>query len=511
MKSERNAAARPGGSLPMAPVPAPRMPETSAPWSGRAVRSASLLAAALLLGACTVGPDYHRPDLAIPAHYQTLDGWQRATPDAAAPKGNWWTAFQDPLLDELAPQVASANPSVATALANYDKALAELKIARSGLFPTLGLTGGVNRQDAASASGSTVLTTSRSVEAAVSWSPDLWGEVRRNVEAGRATAQAGAATAANAILSAQVALATAIIELRVTDAATALAREAVESWQESLRVVTEQDAAGTVPPSNLMSARTQVDTARANLIALGVARAQYAHAIAVLVGRNPGDLAIAPTTTLPTLPTIPVGVPSELLQRRPDIAAAERQMAAANAAIGVAEAAWYPALTLSASGGVSKAAIAGVLRASNVVWALGASVAETLIDGGARAGQVDAARASHAATVATYRGVVLAAFEGVENDLSSLQVLAEQAEVLQSAQANASRAATIARDDYEVGTVDYTTLATALAAQVSARQSLLTVQQQRLVSAVNLYGDLGGDWSSAALAAGAVGTGAAAR
>ncbi|MDR3100387.1 MAG: efflux transporter outer membrane subunit [Paraburkholderia sp.] len=455
-----------------------------------------------LASGCMVGPDYHRPQVDVPAQWKELPGWTQAEPAAAeGPKGEWWTAFQDPLLDELEPLVAVSNQTVRQSYANYQEALAEVRVARASLFPTLGVTGSATRQRASSAtlgslSGSGArIVNSGSLEANVSWEPDFWGKVRRQIEEQSATAQASEATLANAQLSEQIALANAVIDLRVTDADIDLLTQTVEAYKASLRVVSNQDSAGTIPPSDLITARTQLENAQASLIALGVARAQYEHAIAVLVGRNPEDMTIPHSARLPVLPETPAGVPSTLLQRRPDIATAERQMASANASIGVAVAAYYPDISLSALDGFTQAPLSGLLHISNYVWSLGASATETIFDGGARSGEVAAARASYDAAVANYRGTVLAAFQNVENDLSGLRILAQQSERLDAAVRDAIRGAQIAQNEYEAGTVDYTTVVTAQATQLSTQQNSLNVQQQRLLDSAALIGDLGGGWT----------------
>ncbi|MGH8155577.1 MAG: efflux transporter outer membrane subunit [Rhodanobacteraceae bacterium] len=466
--------------------------------------SRTLLAAAVTLGlaGCMVGPNYQRPQVAVPAQYKELAGWTQAAPAASAPKGDWWKRFNDPLLDRLEPMVAVSNQTVREDYANYQEALAEVKVARAALFPTLGITGAATEQRGSgiaagnSAVSSAGVTNTGSLEGTASWAPDLWGKVRRTVEENKATAQASAATLANATLSEQTTLATAVIELRISDADSALLRQTVVAYQAYLRVVANQGQAGTAPPSDVISARTQLENVQASLIALGVARAQYAHAIAVLVGKNPEALDIPPDTTMPALPDIPVGVPSILLQRRPDIAVAERQMAAANAAIGVAVAAYYPTISLSAADGFAQSPLAGLLQVANHVWSLGADLGETLFEGGARHGEVAAARANYEAAVANYRGTVLTAFENVEDDLAGLRILAQQADVLGAAVRNATRAAQIALNEYQAGTVDYTTAATAQATQLSTEQNALSVKQQRLLAAVSLIGDLGGGWSA---------------
>jgi NodT family efflux transporter outer membrane factor (OMF) lipoprotein len=463
----------------------------------------------MLLGGCMVGPDYHRPQVTAPVQYKELPGWTVATPAAATPTADWWTGFNDPLLNQLEPMVSVSNQTVRQDYANYQEALAEVQEARSALFPTIGVSGSATKQRNASGNlgnlGSNALSahpisTAGSLEGNVSWAPDLWGKVRRTVEENKANAQASEATLANATLSEQVALATALIDLRVTDVNIDLLQKTVDAYTEFLRVVGNQGTAGTAAPSDVISARTQLENAQASLIALGVARAKDAHAIAVLVGKNPEELDIPHSTALPTLPTVPVGVPSTLLQRRPDIAVAERQMAAQNAAIGVAVAAYYPNFSLSAADGFSQSPLAGLLHIANHVWSLGADVSETVFDGGERHAQVAVAKAAYEATVANYRGTVLTAFENVEDDLSGLRILAQQGAVLDSAVQDATRGAEIAFNEYQAGTVDYTTAAIAQATQLSTQESALNVQQQRLLDTVSLIGDLGGDWSASELA-----------
>lgn len=469
--------------------------------------SALAASLALLLGGCMVGPDYQRPKVAVPTRYKELPGWTLAEPSAAAPKADWWTGFNDPLLDQLEPMVSVSNQTVRQDYANYQQALAEVQQARSGLFPTVGVTGSGTRQRSGSGSTSTSTTSSArggvinsgSLEGNVSWAPDLWGKVRRTIEENKATAQASEATLANATLSEQVALATAVIELRIADANIDLLQKTVDSYKESLRVVGNQDAAGTIPPSDAISARTQLENAQSSLLALGVTRAQYAHAIAVLVGKNPEDLDIPHSTRLPALPSVPAGVPSTLLQRRPDIAVAERQMAAENAAIGVAVAAYYPSLSLSGADGFSQSPLAGLLHAANHIWSLGADVSETVFDGGLRHADVAAAKAAYEASVANYRGTVLTAFQNVEDDLSGLRILAQQGDTLDAAVRDARRGAEIAFNEYQAGTVDYTTVATAQATSLSTQQSALNVRQQRLLDTVSLIGDVGGSWSASEL------------
>lgn len=481
----------------------------------RTARVAALTSMVLSLTGCLVGPDYHRPAPASPppAQYKELPGWATAAPADAAPKGDWWTDFHDPLLDQLEPMVAISNQTVRADYENYQQALALVQEANAALFPTIGATGSVTRSRGGGGSSGSGITSSGgslgssrsvvtegSVAATLTWDLDIWGKIRRTIEENADNAQASEATLANAALSEQVLLATTLINLRTTDANVDLLTRTVEDYKEFLRVVANAVEAGykLYPPSDEISARVQLENAQASLIALGVARAQYAHAIAVLVGKNPEELDIPHSTAMPALPTIPVGLPSTLLERRPDIAEAERTMAAQNAAVGVAVAAYYPDISLSASDGFA-GPISGLLKAANNVWSVGASGTETIFDFGAREAEVDAAKAAYRSAVATYRGTVLGAFQGVEDNLAGLRILADQAQVLDTAVRDARRGTEIARNEYQAGIVDYTTVATAQTTQLTDEQNALTVRQSRLIDAATLIGDLGGGWSSAQL------------
>ena len=457
-----------------------------------------------LLGACSVGPDYKRPDVPVPVQFKELPGWSAAAPADAAPKGDWWTGFNDPLLNQLEPMVAVSNQTVRQDYANYQQALAEVSEARSQYFPTFGLTGSATRSGGGvgtAATGGSNVVNSGSLEGTASWTIDIWGKVRRQVEQNSDIAQADEATLANATLSEQTLLATTVIELRLADADIDLQQKTVDYYRETLRIVEAQGAAGitATPPSAVITARVALETADATLTGLGVARAQYAHAIAVLVGKNPEELDIPHSTLMPTLPEVPGVVPSTLLQRRPDIAIAERTMAAQNAAVGVAIAAYYPTISLSAADGFSQSPLDGLLRAANHIWSVGASGSETLFDFGARSADVAIAKAAYEGAVANYRGTVLAAFQAVENDLSGLRIQEEQAQKLDVAVTDAIRGSQIALAEIQAGTVDYTTVAQAQQTQLADQQSALSVQQSRLLDAVSLIGDLGGGWSDQAL------------
>ena len=455
------------------------------------------------LAGCTVGPNYHRPAPAeAPApQFHEVAGWMQATPADSLPKGDWWTALRDPLIDQLEPQVRVANQTVRADYANYQQALAIVGEANATLFPTLGATASATRArtSASTAKGPVASVGNQfSVEGNASWSPDIWGKVRRQIESDVASAQSSEATLANATLSAQVTLATTVINLRVADANIDLLKQTVAAYEDYLKVVASSVQTGykLYSPLDEANARTQLQTAQSNLLNAGIARAQYVHAIAVLVGKNPEDLDIPHSTSLPSLPAVPVGVPSALLQRRPDIAAAERTMAAQNALIGVAVAAYYPDISLTGAIGSGASAVSQLFKAATSIWSVGASASETLIDFGARKSAVAQARAAYDAAVANYRGTVLSAFQGVEDNLVSLRVLSDQAGVLDKAIGSAAHASDVAHSEYQIGTVDYTAVADAALTEIATRQTALSVQQSRLVASVSLIGNLGGGWSA---------------
>ena len=455
------------------------------------------------LAGCTVGPNYHRPAPAeAPApQFHEVAGWMQATPADSLPKGDWWTALRDPLIDQLEPQVRVANQTVRADYANYQQALAIVGEANATLFPTLGATASATRArtSASTAKGPVASVGNQfSVEGNASWSPDIWGKVRRQIESDVASAQSSEATLANATLSAQVTLATTVINLRVADANIDLLKQTVAAYDDYLKVVASSVQTGykLYSPLDEANARTQLQTAQSNLLNAGIARAQYVHAIAVLVGKNPEDLDIPHSTSLPSLPAVPVGVPSALLQRRPDIAAAERTMAAQNALIGVAVAAYYPDISLTGAIGSGASAVSQLFKAATSIWSVGASASETLIDFGARKSAVAQARAAYDAAVANYRSTVLSAFQGVEDNLVSLRVLSDQAGVLDKAIGSAAHASDVAHSEYQIGTVDYTAVADAALTEIATRQTALSVQQSRLVASVSLIGNLGGGWSA---------------
>ncbi len=454
-----------------------------------------------------VGPDYHRPTAPVPASFKELPGWKLATPQDAAPKGAWWQAFDDPILDSLERQIDIGNQTLREDEAAYRAAQALVDEARASLFPVLSATPSVTRSSESSgSSGSTVYAggkpltrTQYSLEGNASWQIDVWGAIRRQVQSDVASAQASAATLANARLSAQGSLATAYMELRMTDALQRVLDNTVDLDRHALTITQNQYEAGTAAQSDVITAKTQLEAAEASAVNVGVARAEYEHAIAVLTGQPPAALTVAKLSTVPPVPDIPGVVPSELLERRPDIAAAERAMKEENALIGVAVAAYYPTVDLTALFGYVGNPLNSLIKSANRVWSLGASASETLFNGGERSAAVRLARANYDESVATYRQTVLTAFQQVEDALANLRILKQQDAIDRQTVADAGRAAQIALNEYEAGTQPYTTVISAQNTLLAARETQISVQQTRLTEAVALIEALGGGWRSADL------------
>ncbi|KKB05811.1 efflux transporter outer membrane subunit [Pantoea anthophila] len=451
----------------------------------------------LLLAGCSMGPDYQRPAVAMPVHYKEARGWQQATPLDAQSKGKWWSVYHDATLDGLLSQVSVSNQNVATYAAQYRQAQALAAESRAALFPSLGYDGSVTRSGS-HATGSSVRTTSSSHQAALSasWELDLWGKLRRTLEEDRASASASAAELANITLSAQSELAQDYFQLRIMDQKIACYQQSVDAYQRYLNVINSQYQAGTASRATLAQAQLQLESASASAQDYQWQRAQMEHAIALLVGKAPADFTLTAAPLTATLPAIPAVLPGELLQRRPDIAYAERNMAAANAAVGVAVAGYYPDLTLSASGGVSASVLHSLFSLPNRVWSLGPELSGTLFDAGATSARVDQARAAWDASVATYRQTVLAAMQEVEDKLVELNTLQGEVAAQQRATDAAQTSARVTRLQYEAGMINYLDVATTENSSLSAQQSLLTLQSTQWVSSVALIAALGGGWQA---------------
>ena len=461
------------------------------------MKAASLLLILPLLAACTVGPDYVRPSAPMTPFFKEGIGWKPADPRDAAARGAWWQIYNDPDLDRLEARVVVDNQNVREAEANWRAAVALIRVAQSAALPTLSLAPGASlAQGGTSSSANSGVRTTYSLEASGSWDIDVWGRIRREVEASKAAAAVSAADLASATLSAQVALATAYFELRGSDAQIALLKRTVVAYQRSLTITQNQYRAGTVGQADVAAAETQLATAQTTEISLGVARAQYEHAIAVLAGLPPADLTLPPGMLARDVPVVPAGVPSALLQRRPDIAAAERLMAEQNANIGVAVAAYYPDITLSALFGYAGNPIGSLISTANRVWSLGASADETLFEGGARSAEVAEARANYDAAVAAYRQSVLTAFQQVEDALSTLRIDQLQATASDAAVDAAQRTERITLNEYRAGTVAYTSVVVAQAAALGDEETSVQIRQDRLVQSVALISALGGGWDA---------------
>jgi NodT family efflux transporter outer membrane factor (OMF) lipoprotein len=467
-----------------------------------ATKLAALLAPALL-AACSVGPDYVRPSVETPAAYKETGTWKPAEPSDDVNRGKWWEVFNDPLLNQLQEQVVVSNQTLAKAEAQYRQALALVQSARSGYYPTV--SGGASYARAR-ASATTVATpsvapisrgvvTNYNLPFQANWEADLWGRIRRTVEANVAGAQASAGDLAAARLSAQAALAQSYFQLRALDAQQQLLEDTLAAYAKSLTLVQNQYAAGIVAKADVVQAQVQVKTTQAQAIDVGVQRAQLEHAIALLLGKPPSELSIERGVLQAEVPAAPVGLPSELLERRPDIAAAERRMAQANAQIGVAKAAYFPSLTLSASAGYQSATMMDWLTAPSRYWSFGTAIAETLFDGGLRRAQTEQAIAAYDASVADYRQSVLSAFQQVEDSLATLRILEQEAEVQGEAVTLAEQALALALNQYKAGTVNYLSVVVLQAVALSNQRTAVDILSRRVSASVQLVTAVGGGWT----------------
>jgi len=456
------------------------------------VRILSALCVLGALSACHVGPDYVRPAIDMPGNYKEAGDWKPAQPADTRPRGKWWEIYADPTLNDLMEQANARNLDIQADLATYRQARAAAQAARAGFLPTLTASGDATRSRSSSKIGN-----SFALGLDASWEADIWGKVSRGVEASVATMQADAATVEATRLSTQASLAQDYFQLRVTDATIALQRETVANYERSLQITKNQLAVGIVTRADVASAQTQLKSAQASLIDLGVTRAQLEHAVAILVGKAPADFSL-PASDAPSyaanLPGLPAELPSALLERRPDVAAAERKVAAANAQIGVAQAAFYPTLGLSTSGGYQNSRMADLFDVPSQVWSLGASLAGTLYDGGLRSAQKQEAIAGYDATVAQYRQTVLGALQEVEDNLVALQRLADEATVQDEAVQAALDAQKLAMDQYKAGTVTYSSVIVAQETANSAQRTAMTLLGKRYSAHVLLIKGLGGDW-----------------
>jgi NodT family efflux transporter outer membrane factor (OMF) lipoprotein len=470
-------------------------------WKAWAGFSGAILA--VILSACSVGPDYLRPSAPEPVAYKELKGWKRATPRDDIDRGPWWSVFKDTKLDSFEPQVEISNQTVAAAEAAYRQTLAVIKEAQAGLFPTVTVSYNDTRSHfgpraIGNALGTGVTRTVFTLAANGTWDLDLWGKIRRTVESDVAGAQVSDADLANAKLSAQAMLATAYYNLRAADALEALLDQTVAYYKKTLAITQHQYDAGTVSKADVATARTQVLTTEAQAINVGVMRAQFEHAIAALTGRPPAELTIAATPLGFKLPNIPVSVPSALLERRPDIASAERKMQQENALIGANVALYYPDISLTGMFGYTgKGGL--FIGLANEFLRFGATATQTIFNAGLFSAQVEAAIATYDQSVANYRQTVLTAFQQVEDELAAIRILSRQQKVADDAVKSAQEEVDVLLNQYQAGTVAFTAIVVADAMLLSNQEAALTVRQNRFLATVALIQALGGGWDSAVL------------
>ena len=482
-------------------------------------RACGVLLATTLLAGCMVGPDYHRPAAIQPVRLKEMappPGWVMANPHyAELPKGAWWALYDDPVLNGLEAQVDISNQNVKAAEAAYRQARALVDQTRSGLFPSASVTPSITRTgNGVGGTSSTIGTgfgtgsvstgnqidiTNYSLGGSADWQLDVWGQIRRQVESSVAAAQVSAANLANARLSAQTTLASDYFQLRYQDSLQTLLNQFVAFYEQSATITRNQYNAGIAAPSDLLQAETLVAQTRAQAASVGIDRSLFEHAIAVLTGHAPTDLSLPPGALTPRIPAIPVTLPSLLLQRRPDIAAAERSMEQENALIGAAIAAFYPVISLSAAASYAGNPIGSLIQAANRTWSLGATAVQTLFAGGERTAVVRSTRAAFDESVANYRQTVLGAFQGLEDQLSTLRILEQEADAQKQAVDLANESVTVALNQYEAGTAIYTTVITTQTTALTNAETALGIQENRMTSSVALINVLGGGWDTSEL------------
>lgn len=455
-------------------------------------------ACAAMLAACTLGPAYQRPDAPTPGSYREAGGdWKRAQPGDGMPRGSWWEMFGDPQLNALAKRVEISNQNLRAAEARFRQAQALVRQARSELFPVVSGSAAASRSRASGSAAS--ITNSHELALDAGWEPDLWGRVRRSIEASEAEWRRSAADLESVRLSALAALVQNYVALRSVDMQAQLLKDTVAAFQRSLELTRNRYAAGVAAKADVVLAEVQLSSGQAQLVDLGVQRAQLEHAIALLVGEPASTFSLAPAPLAAAMPKIPVGVPSELLERRPDIAAAERRVAAANARIGIAEAAFYPALTLSASDGLRNARFADLLSAPSRFWSIGAALAQILFDGGSRQAATDQARSAYDEEVALYRQTVLTGFQEVEDNLAALRILEEEAALQDAAVRGARQSVEFALNQYKAGTVSFLDVIALQTIALNNERNAVNLLGRRLTASMLLVKALGGGWDAAAL------------
>jgi NodT family efflux transporter outer membrane factor (OMF) lipoprotein len=462
------------------------------------------------LCACEVGPNYHRPDAPVPAAYKELaPGWKLGSPQDDHDRGDWWRLFNDPELDQLERQVSVSNQNVKQFEAQYRQAVALLKEAEAQLYPTVSVSfggqrggggGGTAAVSSAVGSGSGGSThTEFTLEGLLSWQPDIWGTIRRQVESRKSGVQVSEANLANAQLSAQATLATDYFDLRAADSLRKLLAQSVSLNQRALDITQNQFKSGTATSGDVAAAQASFEAAQAQLAAVDQQRGTFEHAIAMLTGHLPSELSITEAPLTSTIPEVPVSLPSQLLERNPSVASAERQMKEENALIGVAIGAYFPTISLTGLGGYAGNPLSTLIRQSNRIWSVGGTASDTLFAGGAQVAAVASARANYDQSVANYRQTVISTFQSVEDQLLALRVLEGEAKFAAQAVGHAQVAADVALNQFNAGTVSYTTVITDIQSLLADQESLLTIRQNQLVADVSLIEALGGGWDTSRL------------
>jgi NodT family efflux transporter outer membrane factor (OMF) lipoprotein len=475
-----------------------RMPSKS----GRFRRAKILIVGVLLLGGCTVGPKYVQPTTDVPVGYKESGNWKAAQPSDATAKGKWWEVYGDAQLDALEEQVTVSNQTLKEAQAQFLEARAAIRTVRSGYFPTV--TAAPNAAGYRQSQNQALFKTGSPITYAnyefppidASWEPDVWGRVRRQVEAARSEAQATAADLANVDLSLHAELALDYFQLRGLDSQKQLLDSTVESYEQALQLTDSRYKGGVASAVDVAQAQTQLETTRAQDEDVSVDRAAFEHAIAVLIGKPPYQFSQPATPLTVPPPPIPPGLPSELIERRPDIAAAERRVQEANAQIGVARAAYFPVFSLTGGGGFESSTIANLLNGPSGFWSLAGSAAELIFDGGQRRGITEEARAAYDKSVDTYRQTTLTAFQEVEDNLAALRILEEEAKTQDAAVAAAEHSLSLSNSRYKGGVANYLEVTTAQSAALGDERAAVDVLTRRMAASVQLVKALGGGWNT---------------
>lgn len=446
---------------------------------------------------CTVGPDYNKISLELPENFKetTNEKWKKAEPLDETNKGKWWEIYQDPTLNEFEEQLEISNQTIAVAMAQYEQAQALVNQATAGYFPTInGIKGTTRQRQNATNTSPATESTNYNTSLNATWIPDLWGSVRRTVEANKAGEQASAAQLANVKLTTQASLAQYYFQIRTADNNQKLLDDTVENYKKALEITERLRNAGTATLTDTTQAETQFEQAQALAQDNKITRAQYEHAIAALLGKTPSQFSLEAKQIKLVVPDIPLLLPSELLERRPDVAQAERLVAQANAQIGVATAAYFPNLNFSANGGYSTNTFSDLFTLPTLFWSLGASLSETIFDGGIRKAKIEAAKANYKAIAAQYRQTILTAFQNVEDNLAATRILKIEEDFQKNAATNAQLVETLITHGYEVGTHTYTDVINAQTTSYTNQKTVNDITGKRMMTSVNLIAALGGSW-----------------